>query len=285
MKRVFLIANSSYDFGEHQINSPACPTIASGHYVWHSVSVSSLRVDGSGLNAQIIKGSDSDVLQGWNYRNGIIYKIAGFVPPKDYSGNCYIRTRISIKVTYPVNNYCGNYPEDPGHPDIWPYSLWYSPRYPTNTWFWYCVVSQTPQVEAGQSFNAQVGFPFEQRVSLSSPMVRIPERVSATGLPPGVTLRYATDQPIIGREGFAFGTIHYPADIEPVLVGTPTLAGVYTVTITATNPIGSTSTTVTLNISTPPLNFVALGSQGAASLYTGDTPVDALYLGSSKVYP
>jgi hypothetical protein len=286
VKRIFLIASTFYDFGDTQIKAPACPTIASGNYLWHTVEVKSLRTDRVNLVAQIIKGSNSDAASGWNFRDGIIYKISGRPLPRDSSGNCYLRTRIDIRVYYSVNNFCDSYPQTPGNPAFWPSQLWHSPIYPTNEWFWYCVVSQRPEVFQNQVVNAQVGFPLNYPVELIDPLVRVPESISATGLPPGITLRYSTQQPIIRQEVVSgSGTVHYPGDILPILIGTPTVPGVYTVTITASNPIGSTSATVTLSVSPPPPDFIAVGNQGAASFYTGNTPVDALYLGSSKVYP
>lgn len=165
----------------------------------------------------------------------------------------------------------------------WAYDFWKSPNHPVNAWFWICVVSQAPKVLDGQSFTLFKNFPITVPLALESPLRRIPESVTASGLPSGLTLSFASrpDETVVNG-------VSYPTSPEPVLSGaiSNSLApGTYTVNVTATNPVGSTTTPVTLNVLNPPPQYFAVGSSISSSFHVGDSPVSAIHVGDTQIYP
>jgi hypothetical protein len=202
--------------------------------------------------------------QGFNfYRSRVNVKIPGI--PNQYGFFDTLAQRFSGFARYPT----------------WAPEYWKSPHFPVNTWFWWCVVSNPPMVIPNQIFTVFRGFPFEAVVNLESPTLRIPEKVTATNLPFGARIDF-DERPTatLAQTGF-----HTPEKTSPVLAGIISQNGNYPVQVSATNPLGTSTATVIIQVVNPPPGFLAVGGAGASALYTGNTPVDALYLGASKVYP
>lgn len=165
----------------------------------------------------------------------------------------------------------------------WAYSFWHSPRHPVNAWFWVCVVSQPPKVTEGQSLTLFKNFPVRTFVAMDSPLQRIPESISVQGLPNGLnlTLNSRPDEVMIGGQSF-------PASTEPELSGAVSnsvSAGTYTANVTATNPVGSTTTPITIVVVDPPPQYFAVGASISSAFKLGDAAVSSVYLGDTQVYP
>lgn len=167
--------------------------------------------------------------------------------------------------------------------------LWASRNHPVGNWFWWCVISQPPRVFPYQVISAYRGYPFQTFVNLESPLQRIPEKVTAANLPSGVKFEY-NERPPFGffNESPTFARtygIYRPIIVYPELSGIINQNGTYFIQINATNPLGTSTATVTIQVVDPPTNFLAVGGAGASAYYAGENSVDALYLGDSKVFP
>lgn len=165
----------------------------------------------------------------------------------------------------------------------WAYDFWKSSQHPVNAWFWVCVVSQSPKVLDGQSFTIFKNFPITVPLALEAPLRRIPESITASGLPSGLTLSFASrpDETVVNG-------VSYPASPEPMLSGAisnSVAPGTYTFNVTATNPVGSTTTPVTLNVLNPPPQYFAVGASIPSSFHVGADPVTAIHVGDTQIYP
>lgn len=165
----------------------------------------------------------------------------------------------------------------------WAYNFWHSPRHPVNAWFWICVVSQAPKILDGQNFTLFKNLPITIPLALESFLRRIPESVTVSGLPSGLTLSLEPrpDETVVNG-------VSYPVSPEPVLSGAinnSVAPGTYTVNVTATNPVGSTTVPFTLNVLDPPSRYVSVGSYVSSSFHVGGDPVSAIHVGDTQIYP
>jgi hypothetical protein len=214
------------------------------------------------------------------------YEILGVPTNSLNQGFNFYRSRVNVKIPGIPNQYVffdtlAQLFSGPFRYPTWAPEYWKSPHFPVNTWFWWCVVSQPPRIIPNQNFTAFRGFPFQQFVNLEFPLQQIPEKVTASNLPSGVQINFEERPPA----GIDTSGIYVPTVLYPELSGIINQNGTYFVQVSATNPLGTSTATVTIQVIDPPTRFLAVGGAGVGVLYTGNTPVDALYLGSSKVYP
>jgi hypothetical protein len=130
-----------------------------------------------------------------------------------------------------------------------------TPDFPINTPFWLCVVDQAPKISNGQSAAFSLNSAVEFEVQMDSALQRIPETITVNGLPPGLSLNFSKT-PASSWNGTYFEPVNY----LPKITGTPTAAGQYTATFTAANIIGSTTTTLSINVVQGPLFSVSRNS-------------------------
>jgi hypothetical protein len=178
---------------------------------------------------------------------------------------------------------------------------WKSPHHPVNTRFWFCIVSQPPSIGSpdDQRFDRGIrlvkDYYYAFELGLFDPFRRIPERVTATGLPPGLSLEFnpkpwAALQP---DGSYRPGVGEY----NPRIVGTPRSAGSYAVTTTASNIIGSTTDTFLMVVgppwppvgdvggTIPSLGSINVGEAKPSAFHVGADPVSAIHVGNTQIYP
>lgn len=280
--RVFIVENTNYTFKNRTASIPRYEQF---------IGVADVQLNYSdrspGLNLGNVTYVERPDLTPVPYgKNLTEYEISGVPTNSLNQGFNFYRSRVSVTIPGIPNQYSffdtlarrflgfARYP-------TWAPEYWKSPHFPVNTWFWWCVVSQAPQVLPNQVISIFRGFSLNYPILLIDPLLRIPESVSANGLPAGLQLSFnTTPAAILDSTGK-----HVPEEFLPEISGIATQEGAYTANITVSNPHGSTTTPITIQVIPPPSRLFAVGAVGADALYLGDKSVSSAHIGSIQVYP